>query len=466
VEQDRPLARILWVNERARDGGVLPGQRYAVALSLLPRLQAGVISEAEVSAAVGALARHLRQFSPGLRSALDEPGVFWLDAAGLVPLYPSLGTWAHKLHDSLVALGLSARVVVGWSQFGSYALAKAGQGVRVIGSPAQERRALRRVPLTTLRVTPELRERLKKLGIHTLGELLGLPAGGLLRRFGSEAYRLHRLASGEPLSLAEPKAEELPHRRSLTLEPPERNTTRLLEAARSLLGELLTTLLEQEGGAVAELYVRLEPERGGDETTHRLRPAASTTDAALLLELLELRLQSDPPQEPVERLELRIVATPVETDQADLLQQTSSRDAAAAERALARVRAEFGDGAVVALRVVEGHLPEDRVQLVPLGVLRPARPQPHAPGTLVRRVLERPLPLPPRPRQARNEGWRPRCSEQGTVQRLLGPYLISGKWWRNEQWREYAFAETTRGDILWVYYDPRRRRWFEQGRVE
>jgi len=44
------------------------------------------------------------------------------------------------------------------------------------------------------------------------------------------------------------------------------------------------------------------------------------------------------------------------------------------------------------------------------------------------------------------------------------PYLVSGGWWRAEVHREYAFAQTLRGDILWVFYDRRRRRW-HQGRV-
>jgi protein ImuB len=32
--------------------------------------------------------------------------------------------------------------------------------------------------------------------------------------------------------------------------------------------------------------------------------------------------------------------------------------------------------------------------------------------------------------------------------------------------REYHFAETHRGDCLWVYYDRARRRWFQHGAVE
>ena len=45
VEEDKPQARLLWVNERARQFAVLPGMRYAAGLSLASELCAGVVSE-------------------------------------------------------------------------------------------------------------------------------------------------------------------------------------------------------------------------------------------------------------------------------------------------------------------------------------------------------------------------------------------------------------------------------------
>lgn len=32
--------------------------------------------------------------------------------------------------------------------------------------------------------------------------------------------------------------------------------------------------------------------------------------------------------------------------------------------------------------------------------------------------------------------------------------------------REYRYATCRRGDVLWVFHDRRRRRWFLQGQVE
>ena len=61
----------------------------------------------------------------------------------------------------------------------------------------------------------------------------------------------------------------------------------------------------------------------------------------------------------------------------------------------------------------------------------------------------------------------PRRAPDGTaLVALQGPYTISGGWWAGSSHREYYFAETRLGDLLWLYHDRRRGRWYLQGRVE
>jgi len=68
----------------------------------------------------------------------------------------------------------------------------------------------------------------------------------------------------------------------------------------------------------------------------------------------------------------------------------------------------------------------------------------------------------------RDDGWVLAGLEHGAVTRVVGPYVVSGGWWAGagEVHREYHFAETRRGDCLWLYYDRARRRWFQHGAVE
>ena len=63
VAEDKPQGLILWVNERARELGVLPGFRYAAAFSLTPALRAAEVSPTEIEKAITEVTRRL-EISP------------------------------------------------------------------------------------------------------------------------------------------------------------------------------------------------------------------------------------------------------------------------------------------------------------------------------------------------------------------------------------------------------------------
>ena len=65
-----------------------------------------------------------------------------------------------------------------------------------------------------------------------------------------------------------------------------------------------------------------------------------------------------------------------------------------------------------------------------------------------------------------HDGWVIGGLAHGAVLRMHGPYVFSGGWWRRELRRDYSFAETKRGECLWLYYDRERRRWYLQGVVQ
>ena len=95
VDRDRPHGKILWVNERARKTRILPGMRYAAALSLSGALRAAEVPPACISAAVEAALRALQRHSPGVEPRREEPGIFWLGASGIERLYGSFALWAE-----------------------------------------------------------------------------------------------------------------------------------------------------------------------------------------------------------------------------------------------------------------------------------------------------------------------------------------------------------------------------------
>jgi protein ImuB len=464
VDSDKPQGKILWVNERARSFRILPGMRYAAALSLAGGLHAAEVPAKEIAGAVSILSRRFRSFTPHVEPAEGDPGVFWLDATGLDRLYGSVNNWAGLIRSELKRLGFHGSVVVGFSRFGTYALARAKRGVVVLRNAGDERSAARRVPLDRLSLDPGARDTLVKLGIRDVGAFTDLPPEGIERRFGSETHRLHRLASGVLRLPLQPERPHPPAIQRLALDHAETDVTRLLTVIERLMKPLLDTLAAR-GHALSRIRVGFRFDRLGDHLEN-VRPAAPTLDAPQLLELIRLRLEAlrKLPDGVVEVV-LAGESVAASRDQLRIFAEKPRRDLAAAGRALARLRAELGDDAVVRARLREGHLPEagfawEEVDEVPV-----PRPRDIDVSALVRRFYTRPLALPARPRHE-PDGWMLRDLKQGPVVRVLGPYVVSGGWWRKPVHRDYHYAETQRGELLWVYYDRPRRRWFLQGRVE
>ena len=520
VDRDKPQGVIQWVNEQARAARIRIGMRYSAGLSLAHTLHAGEVPPADVERGVAEIADRLRRFSPDVEPCRDEPGVFWLNASGLSYLHASLGRWAQEIVVSLQASGFRAAVAVGFTRFGTYAVARtvtsgetieavgaagavtpgetieaagaagavtpgetieavgtagsvtSGGSVVVIRDLARERELAGRVRLSRLGIDPALRDSLHQLGVRTVRAFLELPSEGLRRRFGPEAQRLYRLAAGELWAPLQPLRTPEPLVARHDLDDPETDAVRLLFYVKRLLDRVLATVAVRHQ-ALAELTLHLRLDRAGAQA-ERIRPAAPTLDVIQLMNLVRLRLESLALGSGV--TELHVVGRAVTTtaEQQGLFTERPHRDRDAAERALARVRAEFGDEAVMRARLVEAHLPEARFAWEPVGKVPPPEPREVACRPMVRRIHARALAL-PKPRIGEKWGQEPypepgcrsaRGGETGYVRELAGPYLVSGGWWRSEVRREYYFVRTGSGEVLWIYYDRPRRRWRRQGRVE
>ncbi|HTJ46648.1 MAG TPA: hypothetical protein VL463_31295 [Kofleriaceae bacterium] len=474
VDEDRPQGVILWACERARASKILPGMRYAHALSLVSSLRARVLAQERIDAAVAEIAAKLRAFSPDVEPALT-PGTFWLDGAGLERVWTGDGGggWAAAISGAITAGGYQGTVVVGFTRFGTYALAKAArQRIAVLASDEDERATARAVPLARLDIDPKLRDALARLAVKTVGELVRLPGGGVLERFGSEAYRLYQLAAGERWDPLVPEPPpDAPDERTL-LDDPERDVERLVFAVKSALDRLLARLAVKRR-ALTVLHLELTVQHGvranavvAERIAHAIRPAQATLDARALLRLVHLRLEGAPP--PVGVIAVRVWADDIAAtrEQLSLFASRPRRDLRAADEAIARLRAELGDDAVVKAVVRDAHLPEARFGWERLEHVIAARVRDREPS-LVRKIYTKPVLVAQQSPSLRDDGWLLGSLAHGAVVRMHGPYVVSGGWWAGgEVQREYHFAETRRGECLWVYFDRSRRKWFQQGVVD
>ena len=476
VAEDKPQGLILQINERARRCGVLPGLRYAAAFSLARGLRAGEIAPDEIHKAIVALTQRLMRFTPEIEPSAPEPGVFWLNGKGLQRLYASPREWGGAIYQDIKTQGFQANLVIGFSRFGTYAVAKEKQGITIFDEPAEERSAARKVPLDRLNIEAKFRDTLLKLGIKTVGGLLSLPSAGLRERFGAQAHRLYRMAAGDLWTPLDPCAPEETVAQRYLLDDPENDVTRLLFLIKQLLHPMPATLAAR-AQALSALWLGFLIDKS-EWLKEQIRPAVPTLDAVQILDLVRLRLESLKFSAGVVEIELTAEVCAATVEQLRLFNEQPKRDFDSANRALARLRAEFGADAVVQAKLKDGHLPEARFTWEPLAQIN--LPENGLNGakrlndlnglnsskTLVRRITEKPIMLAGGPFNRHEDGWLLLGPKHGSIDKLTGPYVYSGGWWNLEIQRDYYFAETRRGDLLWLYYDRVRRRWFLQGAVE
>ena len=451
VEDDRPQAPVLFLNERARRAGVRTGHRYAAALALAPDLQAAVVPRATIEECVRALSASLGRYTPHVEPSAETPGLFWIDASGLNRLYPSLREWATAVRLEVQRAGFRATVAVGVSRFGTCALAQTHQGITICLDAGEERAFVERVPLASLDIDPVARDRLLALGIKHVGEFLRLPPGTLRQRLGPAADAVYNLASGRTWAPLAPVAAEEKHERQVEFDAPESNTERVLFVAKRLL-DALAGDLSRRALAIVDLALHLSLDNRTRQTEH-VRPAAPTVDPTQLLPLVRLRLDALELASGIVELRVAAETCRASEQQMHLLPQ-GTREPDAANQAFARLRAEFGEDAVVCAQLCDGHLPGARFSWEPL-VQMPtsAAPRVVSARPLVRRIFTR----------AQGSGLR----AQGLGLKAQGPYVFSGAWWNNGGLRrDYYFAETDNGSLQWMYYDHRRKRCYLQGDVE
>ena len=469
VDRDAAQGTILWANEKARAHRILPGLRYAAALSLDSNLRAGEVPAHDIATAIASLTDALCFYTPDVEPSQDEPGVFWLGASGLSLLYPSLLKWAALVHDEATRAGFDASIVLGYARFTTYALARASlrPPVVVSESAADERARADGVPLARLRLDADTRDTLAKLGIATLGGFLALPGNGIRKRFGAAAHHLYQVASGELAAPLQPVIPREPAHAAVHLDDPEGSLERLMAVIDREIQSLVRRL-DDRGEMLTAVAVQLEFDNG-TKTAERLQPASPTLDLTQVTELLQLRLAgtlaAHTHARGVTTIRIELEGAASSHTQADLFARRPTRDTAAAARAMARVRAELGDAAVVKAVLRDGHLPEARFVWEPVSTV--TMPQPRAVRTppLVRRIFTKPVPFSSgRHREAGAELIR--HIDEGTVRETFGPYIVSGGWWAREVQREYYFVRTSEGRSLWMFYDRRRMGWFIQGEVE
>ena len=463
VDGTPPLVRVIDANDSAWRAGIQMGMAKSQVAQFLG-VEIRNRSQSKEAAAHAALLDLGWSVSPRMENTAADTIV--LDLAGLNSLFGSDEEIAGDLSRRALSLGLATHVAVAANIEVAIHAARGFTGVTVIPD-GEESRRIGVLPVHVLFPSEESLATLDRWGIKTCGDLAALPLLELSERLGQEGVRLHELARGasvRSLVLAEPS---LSFREELELDTAEEE----LEPVSFLLGRLLDQLcarLQARAQAATAIHLRFDlgdlfekdaeiikrnSPPGDNQKIYRkvLTLPVAMRDSKMLLKLLRLQLQSDPP--PGSIVKIILVAEPSRRRAAQSgLFVPSSPDPEKLELTVARLAKLVGSANVGSPELVDTHRP---------GEFRMSRFRPPANEESLRRKSKNGTELaiaepaanesPSRRSSVGFRMFRPRLPATielhdgipsrvvfrgvyGSVIAVSGPWRTSGDWWREDSW--------------------------------
>lgn len=384
LEKLRDSALISAVNHIARRYGVREEQTVAEASALLAQLVIRTVSTEELSAALGKIAD--AAFSFGATVSIQLPNTVLVDVTGSAHLYGGEEALGLALVERVRAMGHVAQVALAngpilAGSFARFGGAEMEAGGVLIVAPSEQKRRLFQLPLAALALTSELSIWFARLGVITIGDFAKLPRCSVAARLGEDAPRVLGLLDGvdeSPLVAYQPVSVL---QEEITWDEPTSGVEPLLFAARRLAFRL-GSRLEGLGKAAQTLELTVQYDAG--IARHRKLERRLSTNIELatplyrseeLTRIISVRLRALRLGAP--HVGLRLTALHI--TRAPQLQLSLVRAEAQVEGVqhkgpealpvlLAELAADIGAGKFGVLRLNNSHRPEQRAELVPVGV--------------------------------------------------------------------------------------------------
>ncbi len=301
--------RALWqVSERAAEAGVRPGQLVSQAVSLCPSLTLLEPDPAHYDAAQDALLEVLAELTPVVEPA--GRGRFFLGMDGLARLYGSPPNQVHRVQRALFRvlpgpLVAATRAGLAPGKFGAWVAAtEARPGEPVIVPEAGLSAFLAGRSIGALPVAEATLDRLERLGVKTLGELVRFPTPALVGQFGEEGGRARAWATGERIDAVRPCHRPRPVRVALDFAVPVGQVETLHSALDRLLERALARP-ERRGRSVAAVRVVGRLEGGGSWMVEVVLREPTARRESLAFPV-RARMGITPPTRPVEALAVEL----------------------------------------------------------------------------------------------------------------------------------------------------------------
>lgn len=397
-------------------------------------------------------------FSP-LVEEIDADTVV-LAAAGLEGLFGAPAKVAASMAQHAGELGMDARVAIAANPDAAIHAARGFTGTTVIAR-GEEAARLSGLPVEILFPTPELLTTLDCWGIRTFGDLAGLPELGIAERLGEEGVRLQKLARGAANRTLHPGIAEQIFEEVMELEYPIEELEPFSFVLSQLLHRLLARLQAKALSAI-EIRIQCKLENRPGEYARAIRLPVPMRDHRIFLKLLQLDLNSHPPDAPI--VAVRLAAEPARSRAVQSgLFTPPAPEPEKLELTLARISAVVGEGNVGSPQLLDTHRP-DAFRIAGFVSRKPAASRLRAGSRFLALRRFRP----PRPAKVQAPSGNPVLiaarGVHGKVLSVAGPWRSSGDWWTANRWaRQEWDVSLSDGALYRIFCDLATSRWFVEG---
>lgn len=298
----------------------------------------------------------LDYFSPAVER--DDLGGAYLDAVGLTLLFGEERELGRKIVKAIRGqLGMDARAAFGPGKLVAKIAARLtpDSGVKVV-KKGESAGLLFGLPVGRLGLGETSGERLRMLGLRTIGQFMQLPAQSLMEQLGPDAVAARRAIDEEEKDVVVPRDTPAFLERAVALDYPIGTMREFSLLARDLIASLVADLHRRYLACqMVDLHVELENGRTREASLQLKEPTDSQEDLLFTLEKLVSRASSScispPPALHMHDGELTALCSKLQSD-ARIVGATGGRPGRWGCANLSAKRRERDDAGIVALRVI------------------------------------------------------------------------------------------------------------------
>jgi len=296
-------ARVVYdASEEAETFGVGPGLSLRQAYALCPEAVFVPADEKRYRQVMDEVAGILDDFSPVVE--VNSLGAAFIDISGV----PDEEALARQIITQVHSCtGLRCRTGISGGRFFSGVAALTTDEGLLIVPPGEDKAFVAPKSIDLLPASIETRQRIRYLGLRTIGQMADFPPESLVAQFGTDGVRYHELASGIDQTPLTPRRKPATITVTADLEPPATVCLQVMHACLvALEGPLQETRLQ--GKACREMLVRIRLV-SGKSLEGKLRFRQPTASIGHIQHRLHTWLEGGALSSPVVRLELALTLT-------------------------------------------------------------------------------------------------------------------------------------------------------------